>query len=56
MVPAAIGVGILRANGLGVVLTENEGGTGHVDITGRKTRGVLLRVALAAQWLPGYAP
>ena len=53
---AAVRVGILRTNGLGVVLTENERGTGHVDITGRKTRGVLVRVVMAAYWVPGYGP
>ena len=53
---AAVQVGILRANGLGVVLSDDDGGTGHVDITGRKTRGVLVRVALAANWVPGYEP
>ena len=52
----AVRVGALRENGLGVIRTPESGGPGHCDITGRKTRGRLVRIAMQAEWVPGYAP
>ena len=53
---AAVRVGTLRANGLGIIRTPESGGPGHCDITGRKTRGRLNRIVRQAEWAPGYAP
>ena len=53
---AAIPVGELRELGLGIVRDPSSGGPGHCEITGRKTRGILNRIAKQAQWVPGYAP
>ena len=53
---ATIEVGALRSLGLGIVRSPSDGGPGHCDITGRKTRGALRRIAASALWVPGYAP
>ena len=53
---AAVRVGILRENGLGIIRTPESGGPGHCDVTGRKTRGRLTRIVRQAEWVPGYAP
>ena len=53
---AAVRVGVLRENGLGIIRTPESGGPGHCDITGRKTRGRLVRIVMESQWIPGYAP
>ena len=53
---ATIEVGALRELGLGIVRSPSDGGPGHCDITGRKTRGALRRIAASAKWVPGYAP
>lgn len=53
---AIVTVGILRENGLGIIRSSEAGGTGHCDITGRKTRGRLNKIARSAEWVPGYAP
>ncbi len=53
---AAVRVGVLRENGLGVIRTPESGGPGHCDITGRKTRGALTPIVRLAQWVPGYEP
>ena len=53
---AAVRVGILRENGLGIVRSPESGGPGHCDITGRKTRGRLVRIVMQVEWVPGYAP
>ena len=53
---AAITVGELRELGLGIVRDPSSGGPGHCEITGRKTRGILNRIARQAQWVLGYEP
>lgn len=53
---AAITAGELRELGLGIVRDPSSGGPGHCEITGRKTRGILNRIARQAQWVPEYAP
>ncbi len=53
---AFISAGELRELGLGIVRDPSSGGPGHCEITGRKTRGMLNRIARQAQWVPGYAP
>ena len=53
---AAITVEELRELGLGIIRDPSSGGPGHCEITGRKTRGKLNRMAKQAQWIPGYAP
>ena len=53
---AAVRVGALRENGLGIIRTPESGGPGHCDITGRKTRGRLFQIVMRSQWIPGYAP
>ena len=53
---ASITAGELRELGLGIVRDPSSGGPGHCEITGRKTRGTLNRIARQAQWVPGYAP
>ena len=52
---AAVRVGVLRANGLGIIRTPESGGPGHCDITGRKTRGRLVRIVMLTEWVAGYA-
>ena len=52
----AITVGELREFGLGIVRDPSSGGPGHCEITGRKTRGILNRIARQARWVPGYTP
>lgn len=49
-------VGVLRENGLGIIRSSEAGITGHCDITGRKTRSRLNKIARSAEWVPGYAP
>ena len=49
-------VGVLRENGLGIIRSSDAGITGHCDITGRKTRSRLNKIARSAEWVPGYAP
>ena len=49
-------VGVLRQNGLGIIRTPDDGGPGHCDITGRKTKRRLDPIVSAAQWVSGYAP
>ena len=49
-------VGFLRELGLGIIRDPTSGGPGHCEITGRKTRSVLDRLAKQAQWVEGYAP
>ena len=49
-------VGVLRQNGLGIIRTPDDGGPGHCDITGHKTKRRLDPIVSAAQWVPGYAP
>ena len=53
---AAITAGELRELGLGIVRDPSSGGPGHCEITGRKTRGILNRIARQAQWVPEYVP
>ena len=53
---ASISVGELRELELGIIRDPSSGGPGHCEITGRKTRGKLNRIAKQAQWIPGYAP
>ena len=43
---AAVRVGALRENGLGIIRTPESGGPGHCDITGRKTRGRLFQIVM----------
>ena len=52
----SIRVGELRELELGIVRDPSSGGLGHCEITGRKTRGKLNRIAKQALWVPGYAP
>ena len=52
----AITVAELRELGLGIVRDPSSGGPGHCEITGRKTRGILNRIARQAQWVPGHEP
>ena len=52
----AIGVGVLRDLGLGVVRDPESGGPGHCAITGRNTKATLNRIVQAAAWVEGYAP
>ena len=47
---------LLLELGLGIVRDPTSGGPGHCEITGRKTRSVLDRLAKFAQWVEGYAP
>ena len=49
-------VGLLRELGLGIVRDPTSGGSGYCEITGRKTRSTLNRLAKCAQWVKGYAP
>ena len=49
-------VGVLRENGLGIIRSPGAGSPGHCDITGRKTRSRLNKIARSAEWVPGYAP
>ena len=51
-----VGVGTIRDLGLGVIRSPESGGPGHCDITGRKTKSVLNRIAKQARWVAGYAP
>lgn len=51
-----IPVGDLRELGLGIVRDPFPGGTGHCEITGRKTRSKLNRMVRLAMWVAGYAP
>ena len=53
---ATLTVGVLRENGLGIIRSPGASGPGHCDITGRKTRGHLNKIARSAEWVPGYAP
>ena len=53
---AEVGVGMIRGLGLGVIRSPETGGPGHCDITGRKTRSVLNRIAKQARWVSGCAP
>ena len=51
-----IRVGVIRAAGLGIIRTPDDGGPGHCDITGRKTKGRLNQIVKVAEWVDGYTP
>lgn len=49
-------VGVLRANGLGIIFTPETNEPGHSDITGHKGANLLRRIAREAYWEQGYSP
>jgi hypothetical protein len=53
---AHLRVGLLRELKLGIVRDLTSGESGHCEITGRKTKSKLNRLAKCAQWVEGYAP
>lgn len=53
---AALTVGFVRQLGLGIIHDPHSGGPGHALLLGRKTKGILSKMAKAATWVPPYVP
>lgn len=53
---ATVRVGVLRANGLGIIFTPKTNESGHSDITGHKGANLLRRIARETYWEQGYSP
>ena len=53
---AEVEIGTIRSQGLDVERDPSQGGPGHCNITGRKTRSITRAIARSSRWTPGFGP